>query len=110
MKPGRRATVEDRRRFGMGDRRLRSGDEPDLWGTGNPGPWMGDKRPGDNLYTASLMALDAASGKTQGPLRYHQNDLWDWDEVSPPIMVDYQAERTDGEGVVTLPRRLSLDA
>ena len=39
-----------------------------FWGTGNPGPWMGDKRPGDNLYTTSVMALDAASGKTQGPL------------------------------------------
>ena len=28
------------------------------WGTGNGGPWMGDQRPGDNLYTASTVALD----------------------------------------------------
>ena len=31
-----------------------------FWGTGNGGPWMGDQRPGDNLYTSSVMALDQA--------------------------------------------------
>ena len=59
--------VEDRRRFGVDHRRLRSGDQPDL--SGGPairGPWMGDKRPGDNLYTTSVMALDAATGKIKG--------------------------------------------
>ena len=39
-----------------------------FWGTGNPGPWMGDQRPGDNLYTTSVMALDAATRQDQGPL------------------------------------------
>src|SRR5207302_1104391 len=37
-----------------------------FWGTGNGGPWMGDQRPGDNLYTSSTIALDAASGDRQG--------------------------------------------
>jgi len=32
------------------------------WGVGNGGPWMGDQRPGDNLYTASVIALDVALG------------------------------------------------
>ena len=32
------------------------------WGTGNPGPWMGDARPGDNLYANSVIALDADTG------------------------------------------------
>ena len=38
------------------------------WGTGNGGPWMGDQRPGDNLYTASTVALDVAHRADQGPL------------------------------------------
>ena len=81
------------------------------WGTGNPGPWMGDKRPGDNLYTTSVMALDAANGQIKGHFQYHQNDSWDWDEVSPPIIVDYQARRPDGEGPRgRRTRRLSVDA
>src|SRR6266446_6650192 len=33
------------------------------WGTGNGGPWMGDQRPGDNLYTSSTIALDASTGQ-----------------------------------------------
>ncbi|GIT14307.1 MAG: hypothetical protein CM1200mP36_00630 [Gammaproteobacteria bacterium] len=34
------------------------GAEPVILGTGNPGPWIGDVRPGDNLYTNSVVALD----------------------------------------------------
>jgi alcohol dehydrogenase (cytochrome c) len=37
-----------------------------FWGTGNGGPWMGDQRPGDNLFTSSTIALDAATGKIKG--------------------------------------------
>jgi alcohol dehydrogenase (cytochrome c) len=74
------------------------------WGTGNPGPWMGDKRPGDNLYTSSVMALDAASGKLKGHFQYHQNDSWDWDEVSPPIIVDYQSGGRTVKGLVDVAR------
>ena len=39
-----------------------------FWGTGNGGPWMGDQRPGDNLYTSSTVAIDVATGAHQGPL------------------------------------------
>ena len=39
-----------------------------FWGTGNGGPWMGDQRPGDNLYTTSTVAIDVATGQHQGPL------------------------------------------
>lgn len=39
------------------------------WGTGNPGPWIGDARPGDNLFTNSVLALDATTGENKG---YHQ--------------------------------------
>src|SRR5580700_11773119 len=60
------------------------------WGTGNGGPWMGDQRPGDNLYTASTIALDVSTGAIKGHFQYNPNESWDWDEVSPPILVDYQ--------------------
>jgi len=60
------------------------------WGTGNGAPWMGDQRPGDNLYTGSTVAIDVATGKIKGHFQYTPNESWDWDEVSPPILVDYQ--------------------
>lgn len=58
------------------------------WGTGNAAQWMGDQRPGDNLYSASVLALDVDSGKIRGYHQYHWNDSWDWDEVSAPILMD----------------------
>ncbi|MBM4184205.1 MAG: PQQ-dependent dehydrogenase, methanol/ethanol family [Gemmatimonadetes bacterium] len=57
------------------------------WGTGNPGPWIGDQRPGDNLYTNSVLALDVRTGAIRGYHQYHWNDSWDWDEVSTPILM-----------------------
>jgi alcohol dehydrogenase (cytochrome c) len=66
--------------------------DPDLgltyWGTGNPGPWTGDQRPGDNLYTNSVVALDVDTGRLRAHHQYHWNDSWDWDEVSAPLLVD----------------------
>ena len=75
-----------------------------FWGTGNGGPWMGDQRPGDNLYTTSVLALDAATGKIKGHHQYHQNDSWDWDEVSPPIIVDYMHDGKQVKGLVDVAR------
>lgn len=58
------------------------------FGTGNGGPWDPTVRPGDNLYTTSVIALDADTGKMKGHHQYHWNDAWDWDEVSAPILID----------------------
>jgi alcohol dehydrogenase (cytochrome c) len=74
------------------------------WGTGNGGPWMGDQRPGDNLYTASTIALDGATGKIKAHYQYHPNDSWDWDEVSPPILVDYQRNGRTIKGLIDVAR------
>ncbi|MGD8341416.1 MAG: PQQ-binding-like beta-propeller repeat protein, partial [Gammaproteobacteria bacterium] len=60
------------------------------WGTGNPGPWIGDARPGDNLYTNSVVALNADSGALEGYHQYHWNGSWDWDEVSTPLLIDVE--------------------
>ena len=75
-----------------------------FWGTGNGGPWMGDQRPGDNLYTSSVVALDGKSGTIKGHFQYHQNDSWDWDEVSPPILIDYQRGGRTIKGLVDVAR------
>jgi alcohol dehydrogenase (cytochrome c) len=74
------------------------------WGTGNGGPTIGDNRPGDNLYTASTLALDVATGAMKGFFQYHPNDSWDWDEVSPPILVDYQRNGRTIKGLIDVAR------
>jgi alcohol dehydrogenase (cytochrome c) len=75
-----------------------------FWGTGNGGPWMGDQRPGDNLYTSSTIAIDVATGQIKGHFQYHPNDSWDWDEVSPPILVDYQRSGRTIKGLINVAR------
>jgi alcohol dehydrogenase (cytochrome c) len=74
------------------------------WGTGNGGPWMGDKRPGDNLYTASTLAIDVATGALKGYFQYTPNESWDWDEPSPPILVDYQRNGRTVSGLIDVAR------
>ncbi len=73
-------------------------------GTGNGGPWMGDQRPGDNLYTSSTVAIDVATGGIKGHFQYHPNDSWDWDEVSPPILVDYRRNGRTITGLIDVAR------
>jgi alcohol dehydrogenase (cytochrome c) len=75
-----------------------------FWGTGNGGPWMGDQRKGDNLYTSSTLAIDVATGKIKGYHQYHPNESWDWDEVSPPILVDYQRNGRTIKGLIDAAR------
>ncbi|HYL35919.1 MAG TPA: methanol/ethanol family PQQ-dependent dehydrogenase [Bryobacteraceae bacterium] len=75
-----------------------------FWGVGNGGPWMGDQRPGDNLYTASTIAIDVASGKIKGYFQHHPNDSWDWDEVSPPILVDFRRGGRTVKGLIDVAR------
>jgi alcohol dehydrogenase (cytochrome c) len=75
-----------------------------FWGTGNGGPWMGDQRPGDNLYTSSVIAIDVATGAIKGHFQYHPNDSWDWDEVSPPILIDYRRGGRTVKGLINVAR------
>ena len=75
-----------------------------FWGTGNGGPWMGDQRPGDNLFTSAVVAIDSTNGKIKGHFQYHPNDSWDWDEVSPPILIDYQHNGKTVKGLITIAR------
>ena len=75
-----------------------------FWGTGNGGPWMGDQRPGDNLYTSSTIAIDVTTGAIKGHFQYDPNDSWDWDEVSPPILVDYTRGGRTVKGLIDVAR------
>jgi alcohol dehydrogenase (cytochrome c) len=75
-----------------------------FWGTGNAAPWFGDQRPGDNLFTASVVAFEATSGAIKGHFQYHPNDSWDWDEVSPPILLDYRHNGRAVKGLVNVAR------
>jgi alcohol dehydrogenase (cytochrome c) len=56
---------------------------------GNPSPDLdGAARPGDNLYTDSLVSLDLETGKYVCHLQYIAHDVWDLDAVSPPVLVN----------------------
>lgn len=59
------------------------------WSVGNPCPdYNGDERKGDNLYTSSVVALDAASGKLKWHYQFTPHDLHDWDSQQPLVLVD----------------------
>jgi alcohol dehydrogenase (cytochrome c) len=65
------------------------------WGTGNPAPdWNGAVRRGDNLYTDCIVALDADTGKLKWYFQATPHDLWDWDGVSEPVLIDMEIDGT----------------
>jgi alcohol dehydrogenase (cytochrome c) len=65
------------------------------WGAGNPSPkYDSSYRPGDNLFTNSALALDAATGRMRWFHQYTPNDTMDYDEVGTHILID---GKVDGE-------------
>jgi alcohol dehydrogenase (cytochrome c) len=61
------------------------------WPTGNPCPdYNGDERRGDNLYSASVVALDPDTGKLKWHYQFTPHDLHDWDANQTPMLVDAQ--------------------
>ena len=70
-------------------------------GTGNPAPQMDDStRPGDNLYTVSLVALDLATGRLRWHYQQVPHDRWGYDVASPPVLfkVNMQGKSVDVVG------------
>ena len=57
--------------------------DPDLdlmyWGTGNPAPWASQTRPGDNLYTSSVLAMRPKTGEIVWHYQFTPNDPYDYD-------------------------------
>ena len=59
------------------------------WGVGNPNPdYYGDARPGDNLYSNSLVALDADTGELRWHYQFTPHDLNDWDSNHMPVLAE----------------------
>jgi alcohol dehydrogenase (cytochrome c) len=59
------------------------------WPSGNPGPdFNGDNRNGDNLYSDSILALEAKTGKLKWYYQFTPHDIHDWDAEEPPVLVD----------------------
>ena len=59
------------------------------WGVGNPGPdWNGDSRPGDNLYTESVVALNPDTGELAWHYQFTPHDEMDYDATQAAVLVD----------------------
>jgi alcohol dehydrogenase (cytochrome c) len=63
--------------------------DPLYWGVGNPAPpFSGDVRPGDNLFTDSVIALHASTGKLAWYFQFTPHDEHDWDSAQTPVLAD----------------------
>lgn len=59
------------------------------WGIGNPSPnYFGENRKGDNLYSNSVVALDAANGELRWHFQFTPHDTHDWDSAQVPVLID----------------------
>ena len=94
------------------------------WGTGNPAPdFNDDERPGDNLYTCSMLAIDPDTGKLKWYFQFSPHENHDWDSDESPVLFNakidgkerkllglanrngfyYVLDRTDGKFITGVP-------
>ena len=84
-------------RRGVGARRRHRLDDLLYWGTGNPGPvFDGGPRPGTNLYTSSVVALDPDDGALRWHYQWTPHDVWDYDGVNENILFEQNGRRLLG--------------
>ena len=91
--PGNETWGGDSWKTGGGATWVTGSYDPELnllyWGVGNPGPdWNGDVRPGDNLYTCSVVALDPSNGQLKWHFQFTPHDVHDWDANQIPVLVE----------------------
>ena len=91
--PGRESWGGDSWKTGGGSIWVTGSYDPETnltyWGIGNAGPDRnGDSRPGDNLYTASVVALDADTGRLKWHYQFSPHDEFDQDAVQVPVLAD----------------------
>jgi lanthanide-dependent methanol dehydrogenase len=60
------------------------------YGTGNPGVWNPDLRPGDNKWSCSIIARDPDDGMARWAYQISPHDAWDYDEIMENVLVDMQ--------------------
>jgi alcohol dehydrogenase (cytochrome c) len=60
------------------------------YGTGNPGPWNPDLRPGDNKWSTTVFARDPDDGRARWAWQIVPHDMWDYDEIMENVLVDME--------------------
>ena len=120
---------KDSAKYGGGAAWLTTSYDPETnltyWGTGNPAPWNSEMRPGDNLFSNSMIALDLDSGKRKFYFQHVPNDAWDWDSMNENILTDvngkkvminahkngfmYTIDRTNGQFISAAPFISNID-
>jgi alcohol dehydrogenase (cytochrome c) len=91
--PGHETWEGDSWKTGGGGTWVTGSYDPDLnliyWPAGNPGPdFNGDHRKGDNLYSNSLLAIDADTGKLRWYFQFTPHDVNDWSANQVPVLID----------------------
>jgi alcohol dehydrogenase (cytochrome c) len=88
--PGNESWQGDTWKLGGGSTWITGSFDPELhtvyWGVGNPGPFNAAVRPGDNLYTCSVIALDPKSGKIKWHFQFSPNNPFDYDSVAEMVL------------------------
>jgi len=88
--PGNDTWQGDTWKLGGGSTWITGSFDPELhtvyWGIGNPGPFNSAVRPGDNLYTCSVLALDPKSGKIKWHYQFSPNNPFDYDSVAEMVL------------------------
>jgi alcohol dehydrogenase (cytochrome c) len=67
--------------------------------TGNAGPWEGSLRPGDSLFTSSLLALDYKTGKYKWHFQFVHHEIWDYDLPNAPTLFDTVIDGQPRKGI-----------
>jgi len=70
-------------------------------GTGNPGPWNADQRPGDNKWTSGMFARDPDTGAARWWIGFSPHDLFDYDAVNESLLLEFPGKRA----VIVRPER-----
>jgi alcohol dehydrogenase (cytochrome c) len=74
------------------------------WGIGNPAPWASQRRPGDNLYTSSVLALRPKTGEVAWHYQFTPNDAYDYDACWELIVADIKVQGRNRKVVMQLNR------
>jgi alcohol dehydrogenase (cytochrome c) len=94
--PGGDTWKGDTWKLGGGSTWITGSYDPELntvyWGIGNPGPFNAAVRPGDNLYTCSVLALDPKTGKIKWHYQFSPNNPFDYDSVAEMVLADMNFE------------------
>ena len=104
--PGHDTWKGDTWKLGGGSAWITGSFDPELhtvyWGIGNPGPFNAAERPGDNLYTCSVLALDPKTGKIKWHFQFSPNNPFDYDAVAEMVLATI---KIDGK-----PTKVLMDA